>query len=207
MIDTLFIPLLERSVNTYLRLDPETLSRIADLQGRVLKIEIHDWNPPNICFYIRPEANGVKIFRHYHEKPDAIIKSPLTHLIRTGLKSKTNPAKLAQELEIEGDIEFAQTISHILQNIEIDWEEYLSHYIGDVSSHQIGRFVRGFYQFTCEAFQQLQRNVSEYLQEESGLLPPREEIEDFFADVRILCDDVDRLEARIKLLNLRACPK
>ena len=46
-------------------------------------------------------------------------------------------------------------------------------------------------------------NLSEYLTEESRLLPHHFEVEDFLDDVDQLRDAVDRLEARIALLALR----
>jgi ubiquinone biosynthesis protein UbiJ len=46
-------------------------------------------------------------------------------------------------------------------------------------------------------------NVREYLQEESGDVPSRYEVEKFAGQVNVLRDDVDRVEARINRLLRR----
>jgi ubiquinone biosynthesis protein UbiJ len=43
----------------------------------------------------------------------------------------------------------------------------------------------------------LRQDLTEYLQEESKHLPPRQEVEDFFTDISELRDDVERLEIKI----------
>ena len=53
----------------------------------------------------------------------------------------------------------------------------------------------------------LKLDLKEYLQEESGLLPVRREIEIFLGDVDALREDTDRLEARIERLRGRPSGK
>jgi ubiquinone biosynthesis protein UbiJ len=47
------------------------------------------------------------------------------------------------------------------------------------------------------------QNVAEYLQEEGRDVPNRTEAEEFLHGVDRIRDDVDRLEARLKLLEAR----
>lgn len=50
----------------------------------------------------------------------------------------------------------------------------------------------------------LELNLAEYLQEESRVLPGPLELENFFADVDTLRDDVERLAARVQRLRDRS---
>ena len=46
----------------------------------------------------------------------------------------------------------------------------------------------------------MKANVTEYLQEEANVFPPKEEVEDFFSDIDELALAADRLEAKFRLL-------
>jgi len=48
------------------------------------------------------------------------------------------------------------------------------------------------------------RNVAEYLAHESGDLVPRAEAEDFYRGVERLREDLDRLEARTRIIETAA---
>jgi ubiquinone biosynthesis protein UbiJ len=189
------ISLLERAIAHYLALDPETLKRLSALSGKIIKIELTDWQT---VLYLLPSAAGIAIQSHYAKKHDAGIKGTLFELVRLRLSDEKTSAALAKKLEIEGDIHLAQMFNHILQQIEIDWEELISAFTGDIVAHRIGSFARGLKRWSLQTKKSLGSNLTEYLQEESAHLPTREEVEDFFADVAELQHDLARLEARLK---------
>lgn len=189
------ISLLERAISRYLALDPETLNRLSALSGKVVKIELTDWQT---ALYLFPSATGIAIQLDHAKKPDAEIKGTLLELVHIRFADEKNAAMLAKKLEIKGDIHLAQTFNQILQQVEIDWEEPLSTFTGDIVAHRIGSFVRGLKRWGLQTKKSLGLNVSEYLQEESGHLPTREEVEDFFSEVSQLQHDLARLEAKLK---------
>ena len=84
---------------------------------------------------------------------------------------------------------------------EIDWEEYLSHFVGDIIAHQVGNCVRSFVDWNQQTAATMRQNMTEYLQEEIRYFPPREECQDFFNDVDEFRSDIDRMEARIQRLK------
>jgi len=189
------IPLFENALSRYLALDPETLKRLATLSGKVIKIELTNWNT---ALYFFPHATGIAIKTHHSGKTDAEIKGTLFELARIRLADEKTAATLAKKLEITGDIHLAQTFNHILQQLEIDWEEPLSKFTGDVIAHQIGAFARGLKRWGLQTKKNLGLNITEYLQEESNHLPSREEVEDFFTGISHLQHDLARLEAKLK---------
>lgn len=107
-------------------------------------------------------------------------------------------------VHIEGDAEVAQTFSELLKHARPDLEEELSRVIGDVAAHQIGDVVRSAMAFGKRAADTFSQNVAEYLQEEGRDLPTRIEADEFVAGVDKLRDDVERLDARIALLESRS---
>jgi ubiquinone biosynthesis accessory factor UbiJ len=107
-------------------------------------------------------------------------------------------------VHIEGDAEVAQTFSELLKAAQPDLEEELSRVVGDVAAHQVGNAARTALRFARRAHDTFLQNVAEYLQEEGRDVPNRTEAEEFLHGVDRLRDDVDRLEARLKLLEAAA---
>ena len=182
---------LEMALNKYLALDSETYKRWQVLDGKVIEIKIL---PMNFTFYLLPGKTKIELSDKATKNIDTSIAGTPLALCKAKLTGKP------QNITITGDAELGQVVNDILQSMDIDWEEHLSHYIGDIATHSIGKFVRDLRDFGKQAARSLQQNVTDYLQEESRLLPARLEIEDFYHDVNKLRNDLDRLEAKIKLL-------
>jgi ubiquinone biosynthesis protein UbiJ len=92
----------------------------------------------------------------------------------------------------------AQKFQKLLSEIDIDWEEQLSRYTGDIMAYRIGQGLHKTRQWFNNSRQSLSLSGREYLQEEIHLLPTLPEFNQFKQQVSELRDDADRLEA---LLN------
>jgi len=194
VITTALTAALERGIAKFLALDQQTLARLAALSGKVIKIEFSDWNA---TLYLFPGADGIQLQNYYEGEVDATIKGSPISLLRMSVAREEKTAEIAKEMSITGDVELAQTLNHILQQIEIDWEEVLSRCVGDTLAHQMSKVFQSFKQWKKSTLISIRRNVADYLQEESRQLPAKQEVEDFFADIAELQHDVARLEARI----------
>lgn len=186
MISGLLTATLETIFNRYLRLDPETISKLADLKGSVILIQFPDYK---IQFYLLPNQTGVQLLNKYAGTVDTTIKSSPFTLLRQ-MKNKH-----FEKISITGDIELGQQVRDLLQQMNIDWEEQLSKFTGDVIAHQIGQGVRGVLGWGKKTADNMQQNVTEYLQEEALILPSKKEMNDFLMDVSTLRNDTERLEA------------
>lgn len=105
------------------------------------------------------------------------------------------------DVSIRGDAEIAQRFRELAMLLKPDVEEELSKLIGDTPAHQALRFVRGLAGAGRRAARTQVRNVAEYLAHESRDLVPRAEAEDFYRGVERLREDLDRLDARARLLE------
>jgi ubiquinone biosynthesis protein UbiJ len=100
-----------------------------------------------------------------------------------------------------GDTELAERFRKLLQYARPDLEEALSRVVGDPVAYQVGRFVTSLSAWRGRALQSIGRSVSEYLQEESQLVPSRQELAAFAASVDELVNDVERAEAGLRDLR------
>ena len=193
---------LEITVNRYLGLDPEALSRLAGLTGKLIALELRGLG---ITLYMAPHGGGIQLLHEYDGSPDAVISGTPVSLARVGLGEERG-LLFAGEGEIRGDVTLGQRFEAILREIDIDWEEQLSRLVGDVAAHQVGNLVRDALSWGAKSVDTFGRDITEYLQEESRYLPQQDEVNKFLAAVDVLRNDVERLEARVKRLHSRFDP-
>jgi ubiquinone biosynthesis protein UbiJ len=192
-----FTPLIEEVGNRLLRLDPETLRRLGDLQGRVVCIEFRDLGRK---IYLHPSESGFRLATECDQTPAVTLRGTLATFARLGMGAETETFK-AGEFEIEGDAALGQRLQRILGNLDLDWEEPLARLFGDPLGHEIGRAARTVFAWQRQALQTFGLNAAEYFQEEARLLPVRYEVEAFLNAVDVVRADVDRLAARVQRLR------
>jgi ubiquinone biosynthesis protein UbiJ len=134
------------------------------------------------------------------QPPDAEISGSLLNLAAL---AGSHPEEVIQrgDVTIRGDAEVAQKFRELAMLLRPDVEEELSRLIGDTPAHQALRLVRMATGFGRRAAKTGVRNVAEYLAHETGDLVPRAEAEDFYRGVERLREDLDRLEARARLIE------
>ena len=188
---------LQTILNHYLALDPESKTRLKDLQNKIVTIELL-----NINFIFQLVFIDEEIILKTSEllQANTLIKGTPFSLLHMSLRPSDRKRFFTDDVSIEGEIELGQKVIDLFDALEIDWEEYLSHWIGDVPAHQAGRFAKKMKHFSTQLRETILENVNEYAHEEVNLFPPREEIQDFFNDIDTLRMDMDRLEARIEKL-------
>ena len=84
---------------------------------------------------------------------------------------------------------------------ELDLEEALSRWVGDIPAHRIAQAGRGFFAWQADAARRLGENFADYVVEEKRLLVAQRELEHFAADVDRLQDALERLNQRIARLG------
>jgi ubiquinone biosynthesis protein UbiJ len=97
-----------------------------------------------------------------------------------------------------GDTELAERFRKLLLYARPDLEEELSHLVGDAAAHEFGRFVSGLSAWGGKALASVSRSLSEYLQEESRVVPTKRELAAFAGEVDKLVNDVARAEANVR---------
>jgi ubiquinone biosynthesis accessory factor UbiJ len=106
-----------------------------------------------------------------------------------------------REIEMQGDAELAQEVAFLARHLGWDYEEDLSHVVGDIAAHRIGRAARGLHAWAKDAGLRAAAGAAEYWTEESPLIASRVKVEDFVRAVDTLREDVDRLEKRLAALS------
>lgn len=201
MLLSFVLPIIEKSLNRFLSLDPETAQRLATMTGKTVAIEL---TQSKLSFYFVVENSCVRLFDRCPEMADVTLQGTPFDFLRLGTVQNSGAAIFSGNVTVLGDPEVAQQFKRVFAELEIDWEEHLSRVTGDVIAYQIGNCVREFSQWAKQTRQTLQENLTEYLQEEVRWLPTRLELQDFYTDVDSARDAVERLALRIERLKSRA---
>jgi ubiquinone biosynthesis protein UbiJ len=196
---------LETAVNRTLALDPATLECMRALEGKVIAMEfrLDAQATQNPTLYVLPGPAGVRLMGQFEGQPDTTLRGSPLSLLRMTMGA-TGEGLFTGEVEFHGDVALGQRFKRIWDDLEIDWEEHLSQYTGDILAHQAGNMVRGLGEWGREAAARLRQDLGEYLQEERRDLPHRNEVADFLAGVDRLRDDVERIDARVRRLQSAA---
>ncbi len=196
-LSDIIVPTLESALNAYLGMDPDTERTLQQISGKVIAFRLTDLD---LEFYFMPSQEHVSVMAHCDERPEVMISGSVLTLMRMGLSGDAGKAASVKDVEIRGDLELGRAFYELLSKVEIEWEELLARRVGDIPAHQIGSIVRGVKGWIDRAGDSLRMDLSEYLQEESRIMPAKPEIEAFMDGVDTLRSDVDRLQARVERL-------
>ena len=201
MPDTLpntLLAVAEIGSNRLLSCDPLVLERCRKLEGSCIAIHFTDLD---LKLYCHPGSWGIRLSQTEPSKPvDASITGRLFALLNLAQQEDKISASIQERVRINGDAAVAQQMQKIFTELEIDWEEILAGYTGDVLAYQIHQKVRGLGNWLCQSGESILQTSSEYLTEEAGLSPTQVEFERFQQLVTELKHDVERAEARIRHL-------
>lgn len=194
----IFLSTLSKLINAYLRLDPESRSRLSMLQGKVVTVELL---PIHFTFQLLFNPEGVVLeANETHFTDTKIIGTPL-QMFGVVAAKKNRHHFFAEDLVLIGDAELAQQVIQVFDELEIDWEEMLSQLIGDVPAYHAAQAVQGIQNWLHQAQFSMTQNLNDYVHEEIKWFPSKEELKDFFSDIDDLRMDVDRVETKIALLE------
>lgn len=161
------------------------------LDGKVVELWIAPVKFPLFCL-----INNGKIATQTVLNGDADVT------LKTGLRQLR---VLAQEGYFEnqfirGDESIGQTFVQTMESLEIDWEEHLSHYTGDLLAFKIGHGVRSSIQKKQASQEYLAEIIREYLQFEINALPAPHQIKHFVEEIPIIKSQVEDIAQRIEKL-------
>jgi len=189
---------IENLLNRNLPRSPRARELASSLVGKRVRVEARGlgW-----VLIVESLNTSIRLTRESMEgqPPDADISGSLLNLAAL---AGSHPEEVIQrgDVTIRGDAEVAQKFRELAMLLNPDVEEELSRLIGDTPAHQALRLVRLATGFGRRAAKTGVRNVAEYLAHERGDLVPRAEAEDFYRGVERLREDLDRIEARARLI-------
>ncbi len=198
IISSILLSSIESAFNRYLQYDPYAVKKMARLQDKVILLHITGLD---ITLYFLPHTKGISLFNQYSGAVDTTIQAPPITLMRLSVAEDAETFFINSNASISGNIGIGTHFSHILKDVDIQWEDWLSQWVGDLIAHQsatVAHNVKGWIDDTNHA---MRMNTGEYLTEESRLTPHELELSHYLDEVDQLNADTERLNARVHRLE------
>ena len=178
------------ALNHLLQAEPWARERLAPYAGAT--VELRNAPFPPLRFLILPggtvEAGGADPALVITLRPEALI----------GLAR--GPEHFVRALDVAGDPRLASEVMALARHLRWDAEEDLSRLVGDVAAHRLAQAGRALVEWHADAARRLAQSLADYAVDETRMLMPRQEIDEFASQVARLRDAVERLEKRVERL-------
>jgi len=204
----LFAATLETSINKLLALDSDSKARLTALEGA------------RMTAFLSPIAFGITLV--FSDKVDVLIEFDEFEVVKKQLGAKdcciktsldTLPAlketsqltRLIQQkaLYLEGELNVAQQVSSLFQNLDIDVEEIIALRTNDVFAHQSMKTVKAFHEKSMSMLANMGDVLGNAVVEEKKLAAHKLAVMHFSDEVSALRDSTERLDARLRDLEER----
>lgn len=180
-------------INKILAANTETAQYLSYLNGKTIGItcRTRDDTRVMLAMYIIFEAASLHTTLARPQNIDCMICAPYPELINLFLHKHGN-------IQVQGEIELAAQFRALITNMQIDFTELLTPYLGDILATETTKGGQKLYNYFANTGRQLIKMGTEYLQEETRILPTEPELEEFAEQVHETRLAVDRLAAKIK---------
>ena len=194
----LFTAGLEAVMNKVLAFDEQSQQRLKPLNGKQLRVELNELPWPLTFVF----SQRIDVLAEADSQADCMMRMSMQTLPQLQDSSQLTQLIQDRKLELIGDIHVAQSFSVLLKELDIDWEQQLANYTGDVVAHQSVQWVKQARSSFVSHLDSVLNTLSEGALQEKRLAVPAPEVEQFNQQVNVLRGDVARLEARLNQLSI-----
>ncbi len=194
----LLIGALETALNQYLALDQDSGYFLTPLAGKVIAVTVL---PFDETLYLCPTSDSIQCLDYFPEQADTRLTGSIWALGLMGLSSTPMRSVFSGEVKIEGDMQTGRRFQELFAKLDIDLEEKLSQFTGDIIAHKVANFFRAGQSWGKDSLETFRLNAKEFLQEETRDLPSAPEADIYYAQVDELRTDFDRLQSRVERLK------
>lgn len=180
------------ALNHLLSRQPQAASRLAAHAGRVAAVDAG-----LVQFRLKVATDGLL------EVADPAEPAGVTIHVRAADLPliAQDPERAFSYVRIEGDADFANTISQVARTLRWDAEDDLSRVFGDIAAVRVAAGARMLFNSARTFNRKLAENAAEYFLEENPMLMRAAPVTEFADEVAQLRDDVERLAKRIERLK------
>lgn len=191
VIDTLASQAAVAALNRMLARESWARTKLSPFAGRVARFDL---SPFALAFRVE---EGGSLAAASEPAPAVRITASIAALpLALG-----DPKAMMRDVRLEGDADFAQALSFVLQNLRPEPEEELARFVGDIAAERLVGLARGALAQARLGGERLAQGAADYFTAEQPVLVARAEAEAFGREVGALRDDVERLAKRVERLE------
>ncbi|MFU8783737.1 ubiquinone biosynthesis accessory factor UbiJ [Aliidiomarina sp.] len=183
----------ERTINFALANDAGAEQRLAAVQGKSFRLTAKGLPDPITIVFL---ADRVSLMGPLYEAVDCEVTAALADLPELSDASNVTHMLQSGRVSIVGDPVLAQQAANVFTKLDVDWEELLASYLGDVPGYWASQAIQKL-QGLKPSTQAWQTRASEFLTQEYNVAASP-------LSMALLSDDVKALERRLTRLEQRA---
>lgn len=188
---------IETILNQLISADKQATQKLLSLKGKSLQVNVSECAKPLYFIF----SHQVDVLTSFDADADCCMDIKLSTLPRLQDNSQFTQLIKEGELDIQGDPMIASKFSMILRELDIDLEEHLSRFVGDVGAHKLFEGAKSGRSWLKDNSAIARMNIAEYLIEEIRIAPGALEIANFCDEVSELVDDFRHVEKRLAALS------
>lgn len=183
----------EKVLNPVIGMDPDAQARLNRLQGKQFAVRLRGIS---LRLVFTAQQNG--IWLNSHDEPvDCSMSADLS-----ALQQLTDPSQLTRliredKLQIDGDLQTLQQFSQFFQQLNPDWQELLSVYLGDAVAYKVAGGIHLLQHSIRQYLQQTEQSCRELAQDELRLTPVAAEVQQFSKDVSAVAARTELLQRQL----------
>ena len=197
LLQQAILSIAEPMLNQALSYDDSAQYKISRLENKKLAVELTDLSM----------SVTLKVFNHkvlvssQLEDADCQIKTTTSGLKKLSDASQITALIKNDELELDGDLHVAQAFSSLFMDNDIDWQEWLSDYIGDAAAYKLSQLIKSKQTHLQRKKRDLDYTLHSALIDELKLTPDQSEVTVFSEQVDRINAQTERLSAAINQLK------
>ncbi|MEG3768342.1 ubiquinone biosynthesis accessory factor UbiJ [Alteromonas sp. 14N.309.X.WAT.G.H12] len=202
----LLTALSETVINRYVFLDPQSVERLRPLADKRLYVFIAG-TPMAFSLVFSQRIDMLVEQQAYDEvvkqldSQSCCVKVALDILPELQKTSRLTALIQEGKLSVEGDLGIAQQASQLFQGLDIDYEELVSRYTGDIAANQLFATAASVKNRLDTLADNIKAGLRNGLTEEKQIGVPSLALAHFADEVSDLRDDTDRFAARLAHLE------
>ena len=197
LIQQALLSIAEPMLNHVLQYDSDASNKLKKLNNKSLSVELTDLS---VNLTVKVFDNKVFVSGQ-SESADCVIKTSLDGLQKLSDAAQITAMIRQGQLDLEGDLHVAQGFSGLLMDNDIDWQEWLSEYLGDAMTFKLSQAIKKQKTHWARKKRDLDYTAQSALVDELRVTPDRIEVERFVADVDQLNAQTERLTLEIQKLK------
>ena len=193
----------EKFINHLIRNDSHVEKQFSNLSGKSLEINA---SSPSMRLIVQFDCREIRLLESDENRlggpADLSVSGDFDQLLKI-LANFRKGASFNPKINLAGDAILAQKLQEALLAMDIDWPRALAPWLGHVAANEVTKNGRKVVAWGNQFRSSVNRNLHDYVKEETELFPPLSTLDNFKYDLDLLKLRVDRVMARVQLLSKR----
>ena len=189
--------MISKKINKFIQIAIENSNlekkEFSQLNGKNIFINLQN---TQTILYIKVVNSTIELHKIIESDPDLVLEGSPIAFLNYIKNINTN-----HTIKISGNASLADSFSNLLSKIEINWEQIIAEYINDDAAFYSSKFFSLLKNKANEVEDSLFRNLKEYIDDETDIIPSKDSINKYVKDVDLLRNKIEVMDVKLNKLK------